>query len=461
MGCAQPSTSVLPQNHIPIERLYDSRGYPLMRTSPTTMITAAPIPSYVKSALKKTAPYETLQTDDRNLFRQRKPFATNKTVNFDEQVLVKARTPTPNKSWYEKKSSTMPMRHNPRNDDDDDDYDNDEEEEEEGNDDEVYSDEEQESNEHMDKKSYIPRLGTPTTLIKGNQPNAFWSKTNAIGFTPSTASLLRNESFPLNTQQQHNFHRNTSAAENPIASSGNRIKVRRRLPQFGPPQILPDSPYESLRQSSGISLYQSIAQPSAFTVRRSAAQLSTVFLHQSPGPSSTISAFRIPQQASLHLSTSLQPKTTAAQQLPSQPSSISAYHLPAKASVVSAYQYPPVQPQTGSTQLFSVQNSIAPSYQSISAQAQTSSLHQYPLQTSLVSAAQIPTQPSMAPSVQHLPIPTHQISLQPSSETVHVQQTLPNTKSVPIEQQSSLTKSEPSLSTIYNVSQHRRTENVT
>ncbi|CAF4075085.1 unnamed protein product [Rotaria magnacalcarata] len=136
-------------------------------------------------------------------------------------------------------------------------------------------------------------------------------------------------------------------------------------------------------------------------------------------------------------------------------------YVKTKASVVSAYQYPPVQPQTGSTQLFSVQNSIAPSYQSISAQAQTSSLHQYPLQTSLVSAAQIPTQPSMAPSVQHLPIPTHQISLQPSSETVHVQQTLPNTKSVPIEQQSSLTKSEPSLSTIYNVSQHRRTENVT
>ena len=90
------------------------------------VITSTPPPQYVKSVLKK----EHL-SGKRKISRPSLIYRGglgNKSVNFDQQVLVKSRTPTPNKAWYEKASSTMPMRKHPRNDHDDDDYDEPEEE---------------------------------------------------------------------------------------------------------------------------------------------------------------------------------------------------------------------------------------------------------------------------------------------------------------------------------------------
>ncbi|CAF2322240.1 unnamed protein product [Rotaria sp. Silwood2] len=377
MGCAQPSKSIMPSNHIPIERLYDNGGYPIMKTPPIIMITAPPTPSFVKSALKRTDPDEKRRTE-RHMFSRQKPLSTLKSVNFDEKVLVKARTPTPSKIWYEKSSSTMPMRLNPSNDDDeDDDYDYD--------DDEVLSDEEQKSNEQMGTESYIPRLGTPASLIRRNQANPFWHKTNTVGLMSSTDSTRNNESFPFNAQQ-HASQLNTNTRENPSASPGNRIKVRRRLPQFGPSQISPDSSNEHPQQPSTVLLPQSPRLLTAAPLRQSLRRPSVVLLRQTPRQPSAV----LLPQASRQLS------AIPLHQSSAQPTAVSAYLIPAQTSIGHPYQSP-AQPRT------------VLSYQS---------------------------------SVQPRTILSYQSSVQPSSETVLVKQAIPNANSTLNQHQPTLTKSE-------------------
>ncbi|CAF0866961.1 unnamed protein product [Rotaria sordida] len=346
MGCVQPSQSFIPSNHIPIERLYDDGSYPMMIPSPIVMITAPPAPAYVKSALKKSDPDEQRMTE-RRIFSKRQLPSANKSVNFDETVLVKSRTPTPSKIWYEKASSTMPMRSNRSNDDDDDDDDNDN-----YDDDEVLSDEGQESNEQMDTESYIPRLGTPTPLIRRNQKNSFWNKTNTVGLMPPTDTTLNNESYPLNTQQ-YSSQMNINTTENRIASSGNRIKVRRRLPHFGPPQISPDSSYEHPRQPSAIPLQQSSQQFLAVPLRQTSRRPSVVLLRQTP---------RQPVPIPLHQS-SVQPTAVLAYRFPTQTSIVSPYQSPVQPHTVLSYQTP-IQPQTTQSYQSPIQPQTILSYQS-------------------------------------------------------------------------------------------------
>jgi hypothetical protein len=256
MGCVQTSASVLPANHVPIERLYVNEDYPIMNNSPVVVITAPPIPSYVKSALKK-GHLDGRGKTERSTFLKRKPEVLNKSVNFDEQVQVKSRTPTPSKIWYEKASTTMPMRRYPRNDDDDHDYDEAPP---------MSSDEEEEQ---IESEPRIPTLGYPISLLPQNQANTFWYKNNSVGVVPSKNSMLDNED-PSLTNQQPSFDMNTYATENSFLPSANRIKVRRKLPDLGPPQTLIAPSYQSsiippnltpVRTSSAVPVYKSLAQP--------------------------------------------------------------------------------------------------------------------------------------------------------------------------------------------------------
>jgi hypothetical protein len=286
MGCTQTSVSDLPPNHInhiPIERLHNNEGRSMMKASPVVVITAPPTPSYIKSALKKFHPDGRGRTERLPFFNW-KPPPINKVVNFDEQVLVKARTPTPSKTWYEKASSTMPVKKH-RRDDEKEDYD----------DDDIPSissdEEEEENNEQIDTESRIPILRSPA-LLQQNEPNTFWQEPNTIGFMPTTNMILENESFSP-TMQRSSYKMNTYPTETRAPTPINRIKVRRKLPDFGPPEIVPTSlyraplqsltipPYQSLTQTSRVPAYQSPPQTSFFSPYQSSVQLSTLPSYQS------------------------------------------------------------------------------------------------------------------------------------------------------------------------------------
>lgn len=228
MGCAQSVPNVTPPiNHIPIERLYGNDDYSLAQIPPAVTIQTSPTPIFVKSALKKVPSDPKRTITGFPLVNHRLP-SIQKTVNFDEQVLVKVRSPTPNKVWYEKASSTMPMRKRPRNDNDDYDYDDAEEP----------SSDDQEEEEEMDNNpSTITTPRPPTPLRRRNHPNA-----DTIGSIPQPNTTYDEDPFSTPPQPY--------STDRSAISPGNVIKVRRRLPQLGPPQIVPASSYQPPLQSS-------------------------------------------------------------------------------------------------------------------------------------------------------------------------------------------------------------------
>ena len=270
MGCTESSTSVIPPyNHIPIDRLHFNDDYSIAQAVPVVAITAAPTPVYIKSALKKTPFNERGRTEKLPLFTRKLPPLT-KVVSFDREVLVKARTPTPSKIWYEKASSTMPMRKHRRNDDNDYDYDDEEIPS-------VSSDEEQENNEHSDTESQKFTVRPPTPLRR-NQTNAFRHTTVPI---PSTNPMEQDEYFsPM--MQQPSIHPNTYAVETPTSSSVNRIKVRRRLPDLALPQIAPIPLHRSPLHTTAVPAYQNPAQMLVVSPYRSTVQPSAFSPYQSP-----------------------------------------------------------------------------------------------------------------------------------------------------------------------------------
>ena len=236
MGCTQASNNVIsPTNHIPIERLYGNDDYSVAQAipSPVITITAPPTPAYVKSALKKPR-------EPKSVFNRPLP-SLNRVVNFDEQVLVKARTPTPDKVWYQKASSTMPMRKRPRNDDDDYDYDDEEEE--------VSSDEQVEDENNA---SPMVTVRPPTPLRRRSQPDSLWHQNDPTGSTPS--ANISNEDDPFSTAPQSSSN---------ISTPANRIKVRRRLPELTPPLIAPVPSYQPnpLQSSTSLPYLSSAPRP--------------------------------------------------------------------------------------------------------------------------------------------------------------------------------------------------------
>ena len=311
MGCAQASPSVIPlNNHIPIERILVNEEYSVGQALPVVMITAPPPPSYIKSALKR-GPYDGRgQIEKRSLFNKRlHPF--NKSVNFDEQVLVKARTPTPTKVWYEKSSSTMPMRKTPRNDDDD--YDYDQVDNESSSSDEPIQ-EDDEDDEPIDFKHKMSTLRPPTPLAKRNQGDAPWSKNNTVGVLAQMNPLLENQSFSPSTRR-HSFSANTNAWEPATISPATRIKVRRKLPDEGPPQIVPVSPYQSHVRLPVATPYQYPVRPSIVSPYQSPIQRPIAPPYQSPVQPPIVPPYQSP----------VQPPIAPPYQSPVQPPIISPY----------------------------------------------------------------------------------------------------------------------------------------
>ncbi|CAF3494488.1 unnamed protein product [Adineta steineri] len=260
MGCTQTSPSIMPYNHVPIERLYNNASYPKLETPPLVTITAPPTPSYVKSVLKKPHSYSKERPELIPMSRAKRPLIV-RSVNFDEQVLVKPRTPSPDKVWYEKASSTTPMRKHPPNDDDDYDYDY---EESESN----SSDEEHIGNGKTDVESQKPH----------DQAKHSWYKTNKM--EPQSNTALEYKSSPLSGQQS-SPNVNKHAKKNLTPSSANTIKVRRKLPILDAPQTTFAPSY----QSSTILPYQHPIQSATVPIHQIPTQTPNISTHQSIIPS--------------------------------------------------------------------------------------------------------------------------------------------------------------------------------
>ena len=167
MGCAQTSRDDASSKESPIEQLNYNKDDSKIPSSRVNRIISSPMPMPLKSVLKHSDPDGKRKNERLSLLKQ-KPTSVNRSVDFDEQVLVIARTPTPNKIWYEKQSLTMPIREYPRNDDDDDDDDD--------RDGQFSSSEEQENDKQINSESSMARLPTPTLLLRRDQNNHLWYK---------------------------------------------------------------------------------------------------------------------------------------------------------------------------------------------------------------------------------------------------------------------------------------------
>lgn len=75
-----------------------------VRAPPNAAKSASSAPTYVKSALKDSMSQRGGKTKKLSLVHGKK-LATNKSVNFDERVRIKSRTPTPKTRRYERQSS--------------------------------------------------------------------------------------------------------------------------------------------------------------------------------------------------------------------------------------------------------------------------------------------------------------------------------------------------------------------
>ena len=88
-----------------------------VKPPPDTAESASSAPTYVKSALKDSKSRRAGKTKKLSILH-RKKLAPNKSVNFDERVRIKSRTPTPKTRLYEKQSSSKASRGSTPTDDD-------------------------------------------------------------------------------------------------------------------------------------------------------------------------------------------------------------------------------------------------------------------------------------------------------------------------------------------------------
>ncbi|CAF2457607.1 unnamed protein product [Rotaria sp. Silwood2] len=216
MGCKQTTTKSPPV---------------VIATSPTTS-------TYVKSALKKSNVKGGEKTEKLSFLKQ-KVSTLNKSVNFNEKVQVKLRTPTPREKRYEKTLSAKIVKrqiHNDTTDDDDDD------------DDEVTSISSQEDNIINEQNKKSKSLSSQS--LQRSQSNAFWQKNNSIGVISRTNNIKEKTQPPPTAIQQPPVTMITDSTENSNIPIGNRFRVRRKvqypvLPQASSPVVSTQSPTAS------------------------------------------------------------------------------------------------------------------------------------------------------------------------------------------------------------------------
>ncbi|CAF0972251.1 unnamed protein product [Rotaria sp. Silwood1] len=223
--------------------------------SPSVVIATSPTTSSnVKSALKKSHVKGGEKTEKPSFLKQKVP-TLNKSVNFDEKVQVKLRTPTPRERQYEKASSKKIVQrqiyHNDKDNDDDDD-------------DEVTSISSQEDN--INNEPIKISKPVSSQFLQRNQSNAFWNKNNSIG-TISGANNVKEKSQPPPTAiQQPPINMTTNSTENSNMPIGNSFRIRRKV-QY-PVLSQASSPVVSI-QSPTTSSSPPIVQTSSPMVQRS------------------------------------------------------------------------------------------------------------------------------------------------------------------------------------------------
>ena len=186
---------------------------PLSPPLPVANTTLPPVPIYVKSALKTPRPNGKSKSG-KLTFLKKKSAALSKSVNFDEKVRVKVRTPTPNQTRYER-SFTKQISNDDHYIDDDDQISS-------------ISSQDEDINHDQIKPSTPPSNVT----LQRNQPNSFWYKSNAT-VTPSTKDIKEKPQQP--PPPVSNILPNSP--ENPAIPVANRFRVRRKV-QYS---ILPQS----------------------------------------------------------------------------------------------------------------------------------------------------------------------------------------------------------------------------
>lgn len=184
---------------------------------PSVVVATTPsAPVYVKSALKNSYVKGGGKTEKLSLLKQ-KESTLNKSVNFDEKVQVKLRTPTPRERQYERTLSAKRIRKKLSRS-----Y-----EEEDDDDDEVMSISSQEENTANES---IRSLKTSSTqFLQRNQSNPFWHKSNSIGVISTRTNVQEKRPLPPIAIQQPVVNMITDSTENSAVPIGNRFRIRRKV----------------------------------------------------------------------------------------------------------------------------------------------------------------------------------------------------------------------------------------
>jgi len=217
MGCKQTTTKS------------PSIVFPSSLTEPTP-------PVYVKSALKKQRKSER-RFDKLSSGKRKVNTNNNKSVIFNEKVQVKLRTPTPKETRYRSVVVKDGFKQKPVEDDDI--------EDESASDDDdqvsVVSSHDEPINE---QKRTIKN--TPNSLLQRNQPNGSWYKNSTVTVLSSPTMFREKPQPPPQQQLAPAAVRNTNlhANEEPMMLSGNRFRIRRKVPDGTTPQspVVPIQP---------------------------------------------------------------------------------------------------------------------------------------------------------------------------------------------------------------------------
>jgi hypothetical protein len=218
--------------------------------SPSTVpATATTTPIYVKSALKNSRVNRTEKTSKRSVFKLR-PLTTGKSVNFDEKVQVKSRTPTPkemrNGSTSDSKQAST----------DDDDYD----------DNQLSSISSQEDI-HGEQ---IRSSTNPSNATLQRTPSiGFWHKNSSVTIAPATNIVdEKPPQLPPNTLT-------TLPIENLDNATGNRFRVRRKIQYTVVPQT---SNLNDSNQSSVVPVFRPTVQSLPVPVPRPLSTTNTILI---------------------------------------------------------------------------------------------------------------------------------------------------------------------------------------
>jgi hypothetical protein len=201
----------------------ETKANPPLPPPPVVNTTLPPVPIYVKSALKPSRPNGKSKSG-KLTFLRKKSAGLNKSVNFDEKVRVKVRTPTPNQTRYERSFTKQISNHD----------------------------------------QMKPSTPPSNLTLQRNQPNSFWYKSNAT-VTPSTNNIKEKPQQPPPPPASNIL---PNSPENPNIPVANRFRVRRKVQYSVLPQI--SSPVQSPVQASTLPIQRPLPNTNATVIEHHA-----------------------------------------------------------------------------------------------------------------------------------------------------------------------------------------------